>query len=391
VPPSAKAGQTIVIQATLLTPYGPLRKAAIHLLFNGRQKILVETNANGVATYRLHRNFPAGSYTVAAVYHGTRPRGLYGASATATIVIEPLHLTLQALPALPGISLAVDGQAYKTDAFGAVHLDVPSAGYHTLSAASESPDPKMKLRLVRWANGSPSSDTRYHLLADETIYVSFATAFLTPIHFVDAEGNAIDPRGLGDVLALGPGGTDIKLWPNPGDQWLELPAPSRTSLAGVPHNWHYSVTWATFHGTTVANRGDNPFVPGPGRVWVIKLRLYVLHVHVRHPILGAGHTAVTVTSQAGYKQTATLDPGGNATFNDLPRGEYLVKLVGPGYSLPVDMTMTRNQVLEAPASSREEIVLGYWLVLVIALALGLLAYRRWRIQKLHEETPQSQP
>jgi hypothetical protein len=122
-------------------------------------------------------------------------------------------------------------------------------------------------------------------------------------------------------------------------------------------------------------------VPGPGKTWVIKLRLYVLHVHVRRPMIGAGHTSVTVTSQAGYKQTANLDSSGNTTFNDLPRGEYLVKLNGPGYSLPVDMTMTRNQVLDAPATSREEIVLAYWLLLVIVLALGLLTRRRWRIQK----------
>lgn len=381
VPPSARAGQSIPIQVTLLNAYGPMSRAPIHLLFNGSQKILLETNASGVATYRVHRNFPAGSYTVTAAYHGNRPRGFYPSSASASITISPLHLTLQALPALPGINLGVDGHIYKTDANGAVHVDVASAGYHTVSASIDSPDPNMKLRLVRWANGSPSASTTYHLLTDETVYVSFATAFLTPIRFVDEAGNPVDIRGLGEVLAIGPGGVDLKLWPSSSDQSLELPAPSRTALAQLPHNWHYSVTWATFHGTSVANRGDSPFVPGPGRTWVIKLRLYALHVHVRRPILGAGHNSVVVTSQAGYRQSAQLDAGGNATFNDLPRGEYLVRMVGPGYSLPVDMTMTRNQSVEAPVTSREELVLAYWLFLVVALALGLLARRRWRIQK----------
>jgi hypothetical protein len=387
-PALVRAGQSIVIQATLRGAYGPMSRAPIHLLFNGTQKVLLETNASGVATYRVHRNFPAGTYNVTAYYHGNRPKGFDSSSASAVITIAPLHLTLQALPALPGINLGVDGQFYKTDVNGAVHIDVASAGYHTLTASTDSPDPKMKLRLVRWANGSPGASTRYHLLADETVYVSFATAFLTPIRFVDAAGNPVDTRLLGDVLAIGPAGLDVRLWPSSGDQSLELPAPSRTALAQLPSNWHYSITWATYQGTSVANRGDSAFVPGPGRTWVIKLRLYALHVHVRRPILGAGHHSVVVTSQAGYRQAARLDAGGNATFNDLPRGEYLVRLVGPGYSLPVDMTMTRNQTVEPPVSSREELVLAYWFFLSIAVAFGLMARRRWQIQKRNHGTDQ---
>lgn len=380
VPRSVNAGQSVVIRVTLRTPYGPIRKLPIHLLFSGRQKILLETNAAGLAIYRLHRNFPAGNYVVTADYLGSRRRGLYPVSASAVMTIQPLDLTLQALPALPGITLAIDKKAYKTDANGAVQVEVGTAGYHTLSVSTVSQDPNMRLSFVEWANGSPSTTIRYHLLGDETLYMSFVTSFRTPLRIVDAGGNPIDTRWLGDVLANGPGNTDVTLGANSGTEWLDLPAPSRTSLTGVPNNWHYSIALATYHGTSVANRGDSPFVPASGRTWVIKLRLYVLNVHVRRPIFGVGLSSVVVTSQAGLRQAANLDAAGNATFNDLPRGEYVVTMVGPGYSLPVDITMTRNQSFEAPATSLEELFLALGSVVMIVVGLGFLAWRRLQIR-----------
>jgi hypothetical protein len=381
LPPATKAGQAIEIQAVLDGPSGPMRRAPIHLYFNGVKRFTAETDASGTATYKLHRSFPAGVYTVTAYYHGTRPRGLLPISASGTLTIIPLHLTVYALPAIAGVSISVDGQVHVTDSTGAVHLDIASAGYHTFGASNTSTDPTVKLRFVHWSTGSSAPSIRYHLLADESVYASFAVAFLTHVKIVDADGNSLENPNLGAVTATGPRGAYLQLWPSNGDQWLEIPPPSRTSLVGTPNDWHYSISSAFYQGLSVANRGDSSFVPGPGKSWVIRLRLYTLNVHVRNPVLGSPHTSVLVISSNGIGRTAALDSKGNVRLVDLPRGDYTVKLVGPGYSLTVVTTMTRSQSIEVPAASPQEFFLGYWVIGLLVLLFVLLVRRRWLAQR----------
>jgi hypothetical protein len=384
-----KAGQAIVIQAILLSDSGPMRRTPVHLYFNGVKKVTLETNASGLITYRLHRNFPAGVWTVTAYYHGSRPRGLGATSATGTLTIQPLHLTLQALPGVAGVSLAIDGRVYKTDASGAIHLDVASAGFHSLTASNASADPRIRLTFVRWSTGSGTATTRYHMLADETVYASFAMAFLTHVQIVDADGRSVQGPDLGQVTAVGPRGSVVQLWPSTGDQWLTLPPPSRTALAGTPNDWHYSITSATYDGLSVANRGDSAFVPGPGKTWQVRLRLYTLSVHVRRPLVGPPHTSVLVISQNGLGRSAAIDSSGYVILRDLPRGEYTVKVIGPGYSLPVATTMSRSQTVEVLASSPQEFVVAYEVAVIVVILFVLLARRRWLAQRRLGSPPPS--
>jgi hypothetical protein len=381
VPPTAQAGQHMEIHVTLLTSAGALRRAPVHLLFNGSRVATLQTDGSGNATYRFRRSFPAGTYTVTAVYHGNRPRGIDPASASASLTILPIHLTLQVMPPVPGVSVAMDGQTYVTNASGMAQVAVASAGYHNLTASSVSADPKTRLQFVRWADGVPAASRRYHVLADRTIYLSYATAFLTTVHIVDADGHSLEGPDLGTVIAAGPAKRELQVWPKTGDLWLELPPPSRTSLAGLPSNFRYSIASAIFQGSSVANRGDSAFTPGPGRTWEVRLRLYTLQVHVRKPVLGAGHNAVVVTSQTGLRLESNLTDDGSSVFRDLARSDYSVHLVGPGYSLPVEIALTRSQKVEMPAASREEFVVVYELLVVAVILFALIVRRRIRIQR----------
>ncbi|MHB8613494.1 MAG: hypothetical protein ACYDAL_13850 [Candidatus Dormibacteraceae bacterium] len=381
VPPTTQAGQHMEIHISLLTAAGPLRRAPIHLYFNGNKVVTLETDGSGNATYRLRRSFPAGAYTVTAVYHGNRPRGINPASSSASLTILPIHLTLQVMPPIPGVDISFDGQIYRADASGAAHVDVTTAGYHNLAASEVSPDPRIKLRFVRWADGVPTASRRYHILADRTIYLSYATAFLTTVHIVDADGHSLEGPDLSKVMGVGPAQIELQLWPRNGDLWLELPPPSRTSLAGLPANFRYSIASAIFQGSSVANRGDSTFTPGLGRVWEVRLRLYTLQIHVRKPVLGAGHTAIVVTSQTGLRLQSNLATDGNSVFKDLARSDYTVHLVGPGYSLPVEISLTRSQYVEMPAASREEFIIAYELLVLAAFLFALTVRRRIRIQR----------
>lgn len=381
VPPTTQTGQHMEIHVTLLTSAGALRKAPVHLLFNGSKVATLETDGSGNATYRLRRSFPAGSYTVTAVYHGNRPRGINPASATASLTILPIHLTLQVMPPVPGVGVSMDGHTYVTDASGVAHVDVASAGFHNLTASDVSADQRVKLQFMRWADGAPAASRRFHILADRTIYLSYATSFLTTVHIVDADGHSLEGPDLGTVMAVGPAKKELQVWPRTGDLWLELPPPSRTSLAGLPSNFRYSIASAIFQGSSVANRGDSAFTPGLGRTWEMKLRLYTLQIHVRKPVLGAGHHAVVVTSQTGLRLESNLADDGSSVFRDLARSDYSVHLVGPGYSLPVEIALTRSQKVEMPAASREEFIVAYELLALAVLLFALTVRRRVRIQR----------
>src|SRR5206468_10550916 len=152
--------------------------------------------------------------------------------------------------------------------------------------------------------------------------------------------------------------------------WLDVRAPSRALLLGLAQTPRYAVLSATYDGVSVANRGDSPFTPGPGRIWSINLRIYSMQLQVRQPVLGGEIRDVVVTSPGGFRQALQPDGGGRLALTALPRRLYTVTAVGDGVAPTLMVQVTRNQVVQLSAFTPLEIA-GTVLLLLAAMA-GLI-------------------
>jgi hypothetical protein len=381
LPPPTRTGQAAALTGSLVARGAPLARAAVHVMVDGVPTLTLQTRSDGSFLYRFPRSTPAGSHAVVVWYHGSQPLGLAPASASGTLTLLPLTLTLRTLPALPGTRFTVDGRPSVAGADGTAAARVATIGPHEVGVEPPADTDSTRYRLARWLDGETAAERTIRVFDDSSAVASFSSSFLVPISFQDANGAALDTRRLSRVGAIGPGGAAVDLVPSRRSTWLTLTAPSHAAFRVEDQPGRFALASAEFDGVSVANRGDAPYVPAPGRQWTIKLRVFSISVHVRRPLLGWPQDELVVRSRAGVERTAETGAGGDAVFRDLPRGLYDVTVrgarVGPGARVQV----TRNQAVDVTVYTMPEVGLGLLVVLTAvlgAVAVALLVRGRLR-------------
>jgi len=389
LPQPTKAGQKMTLTVSLQSDNGPLRRHAVHISIDGKPKLGLITDDSGTAHLDISRSTPAGTYTIGADFQGDRPTGLSPSSNTDTMTILPLSFGVQTVPAMAGVLVHVDGVAVLTNPDGAATLPVAFAGDHSLSIDTPNLGPIARTQFVRWSDGVAKSSRPVRMLADARIYASFSADYLTRLRFTDGNGGPVDTTKLTDVTLAGLEGATIALRSPYDPIWLNIPAPSRAVLDGTSTIPKFSVASGKFQGVSVVNRGDDQYVPNASGNWTIKLRIYSLDIHTRHPLVGGGvPTQVAVVLQSGRRLTAPLDSGGSATLNGLPRGSYTVMVPHTRLAAQFTLSLTRSQSVTIPLVSRMEIALSLLLLALLAGMLVLLPSRRWLVivhllQRIH--------
>jgi len=378
LPQPTKAGQKMTLTASLQSDNGPLKRNAVHISIDGKPKLELITDDSGNAHLDITRSTPAGTYTIGAEYHGDRPIGLAPSSSTGTMTILPLSFDLQTVPALAGVPVHVDGVTALTNPDGVATLPVASAGDHSLSIDTPDLGPGARTQFARWSDGVPKSSRPLRMLADARLYASFSADYLTRLRFIDGNGAAVDTTKLTEVALAGPEGATIDLRSPYDPIWLHVPAPSRAVLDGTGTIAKFSVASGKFEGISVINRGDDQYLPNASGNWPIKLRIYSLDIHTRHPLIGGGiPTRVAVVLQSGRRVTAPLDSSGSVTLHGLPRGSYTVMVPHTRLAAQFTLSLTRSQSVTIPVVSRMEIASSLLLLALLAGMLVLLPSRRW--------------
>ena len=230
--------------------------------------------------------------------------------------------------------------------------------------------PTTRISFDHWFDGEQHASRQIRIFSSATFYATFSGSYLTTIALHDAAGGPIETGRIGPMTISAPEGRDMVLSQTQRAAWLDVPAPSRALLLGLAQTPRYAVQSATYDGVSVANRGDSPFTPGPGRIWSINLRIYSMQLQVRQPVLGGEIRDIVVTSPGGFRQTLQPDGGGRLTLTALPRGLYTVTAVGDGVAPTLMVQVTRNQVVQLSAFTPFEIA-GTVLLLLAAMA-GLI-------------------
>ncbi len=374
VPGKIAAGQEAAVVGQLASDSGPLpARTPVELLLDGAKRATLETDAAGRVHLKLPRHLAAGDHVVMLVYHGNKRLGIEGASATASLSVLPILLRLQAVPALSGVTFLIDGEPHLTGSDGLVSTPLAVAGAHTVSVRAPADRPDAQTHFVRWYDEQTHPDRTFRIFGDEIIHAFFAGSYLTPVTFRDADGRPLDPARLSMIQISGPSHELIDLPPGRDRIWLDTPAPSRAALLGVANQARYTIEAAHFDGVSVATRGDDSYVPGPGRSWNVKLRVFTLRIQVRQPVVGSGIRSLVLSSADGRKLPLHPDANGFVELHDLPRGLYSVAPAHRALVPTVLVQLTRNQVVQMSFFTSEEATAGTVLMLLASMALAAAA------------------
>src|SRR4029077_2425613 len=107
--------------------------AGLHFIIDDVERRMVRTDATGTAHFRLRGVLASGFHQLVVRYDGTSQYSFSApASATATFDVAPLIITVQTVPAVPGVTLSLDGgKGWVSDAIGEAVIGVARAGIHT--------------------------------------------------------------------------------------------------------------------------------------------------------------------------------------------------------------------------------------------------------------------
>jgi hypothetical protein len=386
-PSVIKAGREIIVDATLASG-GFLRPdASLHFLIDDVEHRIVRTDAAGTAHFRLRGVLASGPHQLLVRYAGTKRSFWSGpASAVATFVVAPLIITLHTVPAMPGITVALDGgRGFVSDAAGEAIIAVARAGFHTLAVRLPAHDQSSRISFTRWSDDSWKPSRIIRVVQDVSISVGLRVAYLTPIRFVGLDGNLLDPTRVFDVVISGPSAEVIQLHYPYDPIWLQTPVPAKHSgdsglrITPAP----YSLSFAKYDRLNVASTGQMRYSPTPGGSWSIPLLLFTLRMGARDAIFGTTLDGpIKLTGPTGRAQILTLDSQGRITLV-LGRGNYTAQVLSRGVTPIATIALSRSQEIIVPVITPVDLfVIGLTLIVIAATVFVAGRGRLWAFGRL---------
>jgi len=247
--------------------------------------------------------------------------------------VAPLIITVQTVPAVPGITVALDdGRRLLTDISGQVVLAVARAGVHSMSVSLPAPTWNTRISFMRWSDDSWTPSRPIRVVRDVSISLGLRLAYLTPIQFVDLDLNPLDPSRVNGVIISGPNAEVIQPQYPYDSLWLQTPLPAKHSgesglhITAAP----YSLSFAKYDKLNVASVGQMRFTPELNGTWKIRLLLYTLRLGAKDALFGTTlDNPIRLTGPTGRSQTVMLDRQGHSTLV-LGRGNYAAQVLAPG-------------------------------------------------------------
>jgi hypothetical protein len=280
------------------------------------------------------------------------------------------HVVIRTVPPVPGLPVTVSGVTHLTDPTGTVVFESPTTSVQlsdriTLSEVSLPIAGKQvevtPIRLYRFPSGA-----------------QIALDLSYPVHFSFANLTGLSGQPIRTLTVRSMTGQTLDLAADRGS-WLEgaRAVPKDTGLDVKTVDW--SVQRVTYGGSNVVNESQQRFSPSKQSDVVVTLLFYSFKLHVRDALFGFSRTGtVELAYPNGRAQRYVLDRGGRMSLPVVPRGDYVVTVVGAGPHLPQALTVSRDQDVELSFFSWLDIGTVTGVVLALAVLLALIGRVRRR-------------
>ena len=350
IPSVIKAGAEIDADATLVIRGLLQPDADLHLFIDGIERRAERTDLQGTAHFRLAGFVAPGSHQVTATYNAGS-RYAVTMSARSTFVIAPLIITVQTVPATPGVVIALDGGAgTPSDAGGKAVLGVARAGIHVLAVSLPANNPATRYSFSRWSDDSWEPIRAIRIDNDVALAVGLRIAYLTPIQFVNLDGHPLDESRVSDVVISGPNAEVQQVAYPFAPVWLQTPVPAKHTGENGLHITPapYSLSFARYDGLSVASAGQMRYSPSAGGTWSISLLLFTLRLDAKDALFGTSlRESIRLIGPSGPARLVNLDSSGSATLV-LARGNYAAQVQAAGMAPFATIALSRSQTVIVP-------------------------------------------
>lgn len=311
---------------------------------------------------------------VAAALIVTAPAG-----AAASRTLPPL--TVQTIPATPGIVFELGGQRFTTNRAGEFVLPSALRSLITVQSNFSRYLVTKRLRLVTFSapGGGEYRIERWYGVRPLTRSPGAAIDRWRPVSFAfhDRSGRAVDPKLIDRVVMKRIDGQVLTLTGEQLAHKILLQTTRVTPLNGqlVSKDLLYRVQSVSIGGNNVVNRSQQAFQPERTRNVDLTLLFYVAKIKVRDTIFGFPiGSAVKLQYPDGRVVRYPFQKKGEVALPPLPRGQYKISVDAPGLAPKSPIAITRDHLTSLTVFSYIDIA-----VVIVAAAIvlgGLLVARR---------------
>lgn len=297
---------------------------------------------------------------------------LLGPTLTPTPAAAQTASTVQTVPRIPGVRIAVQGEIASTDQQGVAQF---SGAVDLSSDTIDVLDTRVRLSPARRARFSKIRRTA------EGYAAAFDTDVRVTVDAATVGGAPIDPARASRIELRSPL-TGERQSARPGEQvWLH----SKRVIAELgtvrPREVPWSVQRLAIDGKQVVSRGQQRFIPADlprdDRVVVVQARLFAADITAYDTLLGSSTgTAVLLTHPDGSTSRHPLGPDGAVRIPDLVPGAYEVTVAGSGPLIARPVTISRDQQIELDVYTWWDVVILAFIVLLFFAGLAIVGRQR---------------
>ena len=290
-------------------------------------------------------------------------------------------LTIVTVPALPGTIFEFDGRTFVTDETGSVR--VPDAGQlqglaNRLSYQGFEGDPTVGVVFTRFAGAYNANHTR-------RVEAVFETTRAVSFSFVDLDGRPVESERVTTMTLKNSMGVLFEIDTFMFDTAIVLPSQRAVqSFDGyVAKDIYYTVQDVVIDGSNTVNRSQQKFFPAEVTTVEVETQFYHVTISVTDALFGFTNGAAALVRWPDGHETRNEVVDGVTTLY-LPRGDYEMRVDGPGLETWRPVSVSRDQDIELELFSYVDI--GLLATSTMAIAIVLVVIGRRRHHARHRET-----
>jgi len=302
--------------------------------------------------------------------------------------LQPHTLVVQVVPPMAGVAFTLDGRRFRSGADGAASITADGVATRHLTVGVPAPRSGLRYEFQRWTGGyggdefSASRTVRMGGRVTRLV-VGFTEVCLVRWSFVDTQGDPV-PSGVVESVVLKDDSGGRYQKPGDGAHWLPASQAVRDNSNRVTARpLDYSVEGVLVNGANAVFRSQQRFRPAPNATWPISLRFYQMQISAHDAVFGfpAG-SALQLRSPDGQVERLGLDEQSRTGSGRLARGDYQLKVQGPGISWWVPVSLSRDQEVELVILSWLDLSVAALLAVLVLVGLPLLGGRLRRRRRV---------
>ncbi len=373
--PNVSLTQPFTVSGYFKTWYGaPIANTDVSFTINGIKLGQTRTNSAGYFQRKFVDKFNAGTYTIAA---STKPyHFLFAAKASTSLLILPVDVRVQTVPAIPGIAFDLAGNRFLSGPDGVAVIKFGSVGKFELRVLPDQySNPDQRIEFARWLDETFQTSQIIKVPSQKLIQVGLNVYQKVGETFVDLGGYPVEPQRIAQFTIRSAQG-DLFTFKDGQPRWIPASRIARFQNGLVATPLMYSVINMMVDGSNVVNKAQQRFFAHPNDTWQISAILYSLSVRANDGLFGSSvGKSINLVYPDGHSVNYPFDKTGAVVIHALARGNYTVEVLDTkGLKQVIPVALSRSQTVDIHVPTTLDLITIISLGLFVALGLIVVGH-----------------